>query len=323
VIGPASLTLVCTLGGVPTARPSEAAKTLAPFSSAVAQRVLEAACRRAGLASSDAVLLRLGENAIYRLAHDTIVVRIARTMGYWDDARKEVEVARWLAANGIPAATTAGPDEQPIEAAGHPVTFWRFIDGRVSAHDEIDRLGGLLHQLHALPRPSEFHLPALDILGRVEERVHLAPIAPTDRRFLLDRLAELRAALDSVTWQLPPAVVHGDAHDHNVMIEDGRALLIDFERFAWGQPEWDLAVIATEYLTGGWWSGDEYAAFVNAYGFDVTDWGHFGVVRAVNELKMTTWIMQNVHESSDVADEFQARMTTLRTGRTDRPWRPF
>ena len=49
-----------------------------------------------------AELLRLGENAIYRLAQDAVVVRIARTMGYWDDACKEVDVARWLAANGIP-----------------------------------------------------------------------------------------------------------------------------------------------------------------------------------------------------------------------------
>jgi hypothetical protein len=63
--------------------------------------------------------------------------------------------------------------------------------------------------------------------------------------------------------------------------------------------------------------------FVEAYGFDVTDWDGWPVVLAVNQLKMTTWIMQNIAESAEIADEYEARMHTLRTGRVDRPWRPF
>jgi aminoglycoside phosphotransferase (APT) family kinase protein len=285
--------------------------------------VLEKACDAVGLDASDAVLLRLGENAIYRLARAPVVVRIARTMNYWGDACKEVAVAKWLAAHRVPAVTVAGPVEQPVEAAGHPVTFWRYIDGRVAARHEISVLGTLLRQLHALPEPTGFRLPALDILGRVEERVDAASVPTSDKTFLLHRLSELRAQLATLRWRLAPTVVHGDAHDHNVMIEDGHPLLIDFERFAWGQPEWDLAVTATEYLTGGWWTAEEYATFADAYGFDVTEWDGFSVVLAVNELKMTTWIMQNIDESPEIAEEYATRMHTLRTGRVDRPWRPY
>ena len=55
----------------------------------------------------------------------------------------------------------------------------------------------------------------------------------------------------------------------------------------------------------------------------MTEWDGFSVVLAVNELKMTTWIMQNIDESPEIAQEYATRMHTLRTGRVDRPWRPY
>lgn len=69
------------------------------------------------------------------------------------------------------------------------------------------------------------------------------------------------------------------------MIRDGKAVLIDFERFAYGQPEWDVGMTATEYDTAGWWSPEQYRAFVDAYGFDVTQWSGFPTVEAVHQLK--------------------------------------
>ena len=57
---------------------------------------------RAGFTSDDAELLRLGENAIYRLAAAPIVVRIARS-GRLRRVEKELCVARWLAAADVPA----------------------------------------------------------------------------------------------------------------------------------------------------------------------------------------------------------------------------
>jgi thiamine kinase-like enzyme len=91
------------------------------------------------------------------------------------------------------------------------------------------------------------------------------------------------------------------------MMSEGRPVLIDFERFAWGQPEWDLAMTATEYLTAKWWTEREYSEFVEAYGYNVTSWEGFDVLRAVHELKMTTWLMQNVAESPEIAEEYRGR----------------
>jgi hypothetical protein len=51
-------------------------------------------------------------------------------MAYWEDAGREVAEARWLASPGFPAARAYASVAQPTEAAGRPVTFWEYIDGR-------------------------------------------------------------------------------------------------------------------------------------------------------------------------------------------------
>ena len=99
--------------------------------------------------------------------------------------------------------------------------------------------------------------------------------------------------------------------------------LIDFERVAWGQPEWDLAVTATEYVTAQFWTTEQYEAFVDSYGYDVMTWSGFPALRRVQELKMTTWLMQNVDESPDIRAEYENRMEAIRAGEPRGAWRPF
>ncbi|MCA1836434.1 MAG: phosphotransferase, partial [Actinobacteria bacterium] len=179
-------------------------------------------------------------------------------------------------------------------------------------------------RLHAASPPTTFTLPRENILGRVRKRINAATVPRTDKSFLLKRLSQLEAELPGLRYPLDPAPTHGDAHTENLIIrEDGQPVLIDFERFAWGQPEWDLAMTATEYLTAKWWIDNEYGQFADAYGYDVTCWAEgFDVLRAVHELKMTTWLMQNVAESPEIAEEYQVRMRTLR-GEPSPGWRAF
>ena len=81
---------------------------------------------------------------------------------------------------------------------------------------------------------------------------------------------------------------------------------------------------ATEYRTAGWWTDAEYASFVEAYGYDITSWKEgFPILRAVHEIKMTTWLMQNVNESSDIAREYETRMRVIRGEENHEPWHPF
>jgi len=295
----------------------------ARFSAGAAEHALRVACHASGLDHTNAELIRLGENALFRLSSQPVVVRIARTMDYWADAVKEVVVAHWLAEYQFPAAQVHEVP-QPVRADGHPVTFWRYIPGRPGNQGDVTVLGSVLYRLHRTPRPTTFDLPGENILGRVDRRIESAPVSAADKDFLLRRLEELRSELPRLRFPLSPAPIHGDAHVKNLMFCDDQPILIDFERFAWGQPEWDLALAATEYQTAGWWTHAEYSQFVEAYGYDVTSWKNFDVLRAAHEIKMTTWIMQNFDESAEIAREYHTRMRTIRglASASDR-WHPF
>lgn len=295
-----------------------------PFTEAAAAEALAGACAQVRLDPAGARLLRFGENAIYHLPDAGVVVRIARTMRYWDNVTREVQISQWLEQACFPAARIAPiTGAQPIQAASRPVTFWRFIDGRTGDPGDIASLGRLLRRLHQMPRPAGFSLPREEILGRVRGRMETAPVAGDDRDFLLQRLDELAAELPRLQFPLQPCVTHGDAHVQNVMVTPaGQPLLIDFERTAFGQPEWDLGMTATEYLTAGWWTPAQYGEFCRSYGYDVTEWDGFPLIRAVHELKMCSWLAQNTGQSPAITREFETRMRTLRGG-PGRNWQPF
>jgi len=292
------------------------------FTQADATSTLVAACSAIGVSDEGATLIRLGENAIFRLADVPIVVRIARSAAVLDDAAKEVAVASWLRDIGISAAEPADR-AQPIIVNGRPVTFWRLIDDSGVRPTSAD-LASLLRQLHEARVPPELKLPPFDIFDRVSGRIANAQVlTPSERAFLTKRLEHLRGRYRSVQFTLPPSALHGDAHQGNLIRRiDGQVLLIDFERFAFGPPESDLAVTATEYLIG-WHTDIAYASFCDTYGFDITKWDGFPVIRAINELKMTTWLMQNVAESEQVADEFRTRLASLQDDDAPRHWQPF
>jgi hypothetical protein len=155
-----------------------------------ATATLAAACSAIGVYDVGATLIRLGENALFRLADDQIVVRIARTADVLADAAKEVAVASWLHDIGIPAAQPTHHD-QPILALGRPVTFWQLIDDS-GTRPTITDLAAILRDLHHAPVPPSLPLPKLDIFDRVAERIAAAPVlSEHERDFLNTRLREL------------------------------------------------------------------------------------------------------------------------------------
>ncbi|WP_253887834.1 phosphotransferase [Actinokineospora diospyrosa] len=293
------------------------------FSPQVTRAILDAACTKAGLNSTGATRIRTGENALYRLANKPIIVRIARSMDYWNEAVNEVHVAQWLASADYPGATVVPDLGQPIEALGHPVTLWLLIPGADAKPQDITRLARLLRQLHSLSPPSDFTLPAYDFTERVIRRLETSLAADNDKSYLLAKFKELDEEVNRLVFPLDKAPVHGDAHIKNVMVIGYNPVLIDFEHVGFGQPEWDLAMTATEYVTARWWLDQQYAAFARTYGFDVTTWSGFDVLRQVHEIKMTTWLMQNISQSREIAEEFAARMQSIRLQQPGPRWKPF
>lgn len=297
--------------------PSAAGK----FSSESARQTLRLACRAAGLDDRGARLLRLGTNANYRLTGAPIMVRISP--GRANDVRKEVAVARWLARHHFPAARLIEDIDQPLELDGRLITFWGFIEEGDKPATVVD-VALLLRELHQLPGPETFTVPRFEPLDHTARRLKSAGDGK-DARFLRKRCTELQERYAGLDFPLRPGVIHGDAHDKNAIRDkNGTVRLLDFESFAWGPREWDLAVLALRYQPFGWISDEEYRACVGAYGgFDVTKWPGYPVLQAIRELSMTTWLLQNVGESVEHDTEFRKRMADLRDDDAPRHWRPF
>lgn len=275
-----------------------------------------------GLGSAGAELLRLGENAIYRLRDEPIVVRVAR---HPDAVRKEVEVARWLAQHDFPAARLVEELTQLLVIDGRAITWWALIE-EGSGPAEYTDLARLLKQLHNLPAPVSFELPAFEPMRQVRTRLDNAAdtVSYSDVGYLHERHEQLQQEYDALTYELRPGPIHGDAHLGNIMCSpDGTVRLIDFEVFAWGPREWDASVLGAAYDGFGWMNGIEYARCAELYGWDSTRWSGFVVVRAVRELNMTSWLMQRCGESREIDDEVRKRIADLRAGHTIRRWGRF
>jgi aminoglycoside phosphotransferase (APT) family kinase protein len=204
------------------------------------------------------------------------------------------------------------------------VTFWQTAVAHPPAPTAAD-LGALLRRLHELDVPEELNLPEFDPFGRSARRLAhpSSSVKPADVAFLKELFDQLEKEVADLKFALPPCAVHGDAHPGNLIRgADGQVIMIDFEAFCFGPPEWDLSLTASYRYTLDWLDDASYQAFAEAYGYDVTDWDGWSTLRRVREFTMTTWIMQLVDDPA-AAREFAHRMDDLRTGRLPRLWRPF
>jgi Ser/Thr protein kinase RdoA (MazF antagonist) len=304
----------------PVAQASEPGRA-AGFSSSAVLPTLQKACAQASFTSNGADLLRLGENAIYQLAGAPVVVRIARSADRLPRVEKELCVARWLAAAGVPAVRVYEEIDQPLLVDGHPVTFWHTVTGGdpVPTHVDLARLLAAFHAAGDCP----CELADFDPLRTSKSRLAEADrVTPGDRDFLSERCAELNDQLRHLVFALPPGPIHGDAHTNNLLTDRGQVVLLDFESAAVGPREWDLLPTAIGVERYGR-AEERYREFADAYGFDVRTWTGYPVLREIRELTMTTWIMQNIGESPATAAEFALRVTSLRERDVRRAWNFF
>jgi hypothetical protein len=266
--------------------------------------------------------MRLGENAIFRLAADPLVVRISREAARLPVARRELCVARWLGSGGVPAVRVA--DEvrgQPLMVGGHPVSFWKLADG-VGLEPSQKDLARLLKMFHAL-EDCPCDLPEFNPFPVSRNRIeHATAIGEKDQEFLLGVCDEAEEILAGLDFALPRGAIHGDAHVANLLADRGRVVLLDFESSVLGPREWDLLPAAVGVDRFG---RDEstYRDFTEAYGFDVREWAGYPKLRRVRELTMTTWMAQNAGNSEKLHAEAKRRISSLREGEFTSAWSFF
>ncbi|MCA1194904.1 phosphotransferase enzyme family protein [Saccharopolyspora sp. 6V] len=279
--------------------------------------VLRRACEQVGLNHGAAELIRAGENDLYRLPGG-VVARISRP-GQVSAAAKELRVTRWLAGTQVPAVRPWGEQDAPVVVGERAVTFWH----ELPPHEQgsTTDVAGLLRELHSLDLPDGMDLPELAPFVRVAERIDGATwLDPQDRDWLRKRLAELQDTYQELPAGIPWRLVHGDAWRGNVATTAGGPILMDFERCAYGPPEWDLVSTAVAHVTTGWLTTEQWTDYCRTYGYDVTTWDGFEVLRDIRELRMTTTAAQIAERDPDRRGQCIHRLACLQGHRGSRPW---
>ncbi|MFD9318321.1 phosphotransferase enzyme family protein [Streptomyces sp. NPDC060053] len=268
--------------------------------------------------AADAALLALGENAVF--AAGDLVVKVGRAAELLDRARRELDVAAWLAGAGVPAVRAAEPE--PLLVEGHPVTLWHRLPDPVRPAGPRD-LAELLRLVHALPTPS-FGLPARDLLSGVERWLRLAgdAIDPADAAYLRERRDGFATAAAALTPQLPPGPIHGDALPRNVHIGPDGPVLVDLETVSADLREHDLVVMALSRDRYGL-PAEAYDAFTETYGWDVREWAGCTVLRGARETASCAWVAQHAPTAPKALAEFRRRVASLRDGDEAVRWYPF
>jgi aminoglycoside phosphotransferase (APT) family kinase protein len=283
-----------------------------------AQYALLVACRTAGLDPRNAELLRLGENALYRLPGN-VIARIGR-LGQLAAATKEINVALWLESADVPAVQAMSEIDQPVDVDRRPVTFWRELPPH--EHGTPTEVATALRRLHSLDQPTSFKLPPIAPFVRLDERISSASrLTEKERAWMREHLAELRSRYSNLPAGLPHCVVHGDAWIGNVVsTSDGQVVFLDLERTAIGPPEWDLVHTAIKHTSFGWITAEQYREFCDIYEHDVTEWEGFALLRDIREFRMTCMAVQIASTNSAYHEQAAHRLACLRGSHGPRPW---
>jgi Ser/Thr protein kinase RdoA (MazF antagonist) len=285
--------------------------------------LLQRACAAAGLSADGARLLRLGSNAVYRLAAP-VVARIARRDADPETARRAVAVARWLQSAGYPAVRAIDVD-QPAAIDGHAVTFWQAVSDDGDEYATISEVAQVIARLHHLAAPDDLPLPELEPFENAGSRIATSEwLSPGDRDYMTGELARLQDEYDRLDFVLPRGVIHGDANVGNVLRDrDGSPVVIDLDGFAVGPREWDLIQTALFYDHYGWHTRDEYETFARVYGYDIMRWPGYPVLADAREFIQATWMIQKATENEKTAAEARKRISALRHGTSRKDWLPF
>jgi hypothetical protein len=281
-------------------------------------RILAAVCEHVGLDPTGAELIKFTNNAVFRLQRQAVVVRIAGSGTMRSRVGKVVAVARWLAAQDLRAVRLLSRIEQPVRVDGQVATIWQAVPSVGPPPTGTD-LGGILRQLHST-RDAPAELPAWQPVESIRSRLAEAEgLDPGDHDFLVAACDEMEPAVDGLSYVLPTGFIHGDATVANLIPGPDGPVICDFDSAAVGPREWDLTPVAAGHLRFAN-RADNQSPLAEAYGFDITAWAGFPVLRRLRELQLVTSVVPVLRSNPGLYEQWEHRLRTFRTGDGDERW---
>jgi hypothetical protein len=291
------------------------------FTESTMRETLARIGERLNVDATDAQLLRLTNNAVFGLPDSGLVIRITRTHRLHARVHKVAKLGAWFATVDAPTIRLAEAVAQPIADGQLLATVWKLVRPNPPRPDATD-LGGALRAFHDLDLPP-FDLPRWDPIGDARTRIADAEaLQGADRDHLLAWCDELQPRLEAFAASATPGLVHGDAHEGNLLRDDdGRILLCDFDATCIGPFQVDLVPAPANEARFGPTGG--HTKLVNAYGYDITSDPAWPLLREARDLKMIAAGAPLLVSAPGVADEFRLRLDSVRNGDTTVRWTAF
>ncbi|RZU51232.1 phosphotransferase family enzyme [Krasilnikovia cinnamomea] len=266
-------------------------------------------------------LLRLTNNAVFMLPAAGLVVRITRTHRLHARVHKVAALGAWFKTVNAPTIRLAGGIGQPVVDGPLLATVWEYADGP-GRHPDAADLGAVLREFHSLEPPPHL-LPQWDPIGDARTRMTDAEgLDARDRDYLLEWCARLEPQLRDFAARGNRRLVHGDAHEGNLVRDrSGRVLLCDFDATCVGPWQVDLVPAPANEARFGRTGG--HTALAAAYGYDITQDPHWPLLREARELKMIAAAVPLLASAPGVADEFRLRLDSVRSGDETVRWTAF
>jgi Phosphotransferase enzyme family len=278
---------------------------------------LNDACAQTGLDATGACVIYERSNAVFRLAHDPVVVRLRYAPGsaeWMDRLTASVRVTAWLRTRQFPAVRPLDVG-QPVAVGGYLVTFWDYVPEVGPPRNDIGALARLLRQLHRLPAPP-VELPVTNPLGSLrEDMARCAWLSKSQRSWLASRCDDLERQYDQASWKLGRGLLHGDAYTGNLLHTRDGAVLADWDSVSRGPREQDL--VATRMRCRFGEPAAQWDQFCDAYGLDPALPG-LPVLQQMCELRALAAYLRSPRPAAQV--EATRRIIDLITGTQGRPW---
>lgn len=279
-----------------------------------------------GLAGAGVCLLRLGENAIFRLEGTDLVLRVARPGTSVESVRRVIEVSMLLRSAGVlvgePVAASTG--HNPLILDDEIVSVWRYYEQLLRGNFDYRAFGSILRGFHEHSLPAAGSLPQWDAFSHTKSRLLAVRSrgAPSEWIDDLDCLVrELELELQSFTPGLSVGVIHGDAHSGNALNTANGLILIDLDNIAIGPRDADFAptLVQDRRFARARRRWPEVCA---GYGFTPPVPLDSPLVRA-RELFMVAWLMQQYGINEQTDRELGIRVKSLRDEPSRlTPWNP-
>ncbi|MCA1673509.1 MAG: aminoglycoside phosphotransferase family protein [Actinobacteria bacterium] len=279
--------------------------------------VLDAA-RCAGLQVSTVEPLSQHASAVFLLPSAQVVARISRDPDDQRRAQTSVAITAWLVGQDFPATAPADVN-QPVRIDDVTVTFWRYYPQGDRDRPPAAALGTMLQQLHQLPTPPVDLQPfqPLKTLGDTIE--HSTTLPDSDRHWLAGRRKELLDAYESLSFPLGSGFIHGDAYPGNTVWDGDCPRLGDWDEVGTGPRELDLVNTHQGARFGR--TALERQQFTNAYGYDVTAWSGFPILREIRDLHTLASYIRLADAGDDHAHtQLTYRLSTLKAGDDQTLW---